>query len=250
MKNMNQISDKDFDRLFHDKFDAWEVEPSETVWPAVLAELGRARKRPFPVLWFAAASIAVVLGVGLWLSSHKEPMKLTGNNIENRGSALPEVKVSAAAKEKMVVVKRNLLPKKRAIKRRVEEVPEHIVSVPGTKNTKAPLLNNGSQVLPEKSVEQNIRHEAAEQIAQKPAASIAPESTKPIVHTMAYDEVQSETEPERGSKNSTSVVSSVVNYVIGRVDKRKDKIIELEDNDEGTKVKSLNLIVVKFKAKQ
>ena len=43
---------------------------------------------------------------------------------------------------------------------------------------------------------------------------------------------------------SKSVVSSVVNFVIGKVDKRKDKLIEFEDNDEGIKVKSMNLILV------
>jgi hypothetical protein len=45
-------------------------------------------------------------------------------------------------------------------------------------------------------------------------------------------------------------VGSFVNFVVSKVDKRKNKIIEFEDGDEGTMVSSVNLLLLKYKAKE
>jgi hypothetical protein len=90
-------------------------------------------------------------------------------------------------------------------------------------------------------VEENSRIASVEQPAS---------SSQLVASTNSDPELLTEDgESIKNLRVSKSVVSSVVNFVIGKVDKRKDKLIEFEDNDEGTKVKSMNLILLKFKAK-
>ena len=45
-------------------------------------------------------------------------------------------------------------------------------------------------------------------------------------------------------------IGSLVNFVIAKVDHREDKIIEFEDNDEGSEVSGINLGVLKFKSRK
>jgi hypothetical protein len=65
------------------------------------------------------------------------------------------------------------------------------------------------------------------------------------ISTKADDEMQDMTPKQTRIKS----VGSLVNFVVGKVDKRKNKIIEFEDNDEGTKVSGLNLRLLKFQSK-
>jgi hypothetical protein len=53
----------------------------------------------------------------------------------------------------------------------------------------------------------------------------------------------------RGQKKIRSI-GSLVNFVIAKVDKREDKLIEFKDSDEGSEVSGINLGLVKIKSKK
>ena len=50
-------------------------------------------------------------------------------------------------------------------------------------------------------------------------------------------------------KQKIKSVGSLINFVISRVDKREDKIIEFKDGKEGSAVSVINLGLIKFKSR-
>jgi len=240
---MKPISDKEFDTLFHEKFKLWEVEPEEIVWDNIAGQLEK-KKRPFPVLWMAAASLAGVIMVGLWYSSTIEPMKLTGAVEKNTPVEKTRV-IAAKVKEinndqpvKQVIQEKGPVSKTiedRDLKQANQSIRGRNVNASSIATVKVERKVEGNKV------EENSRIASVEQPAS---------SSQLVASTNSDPELLTEDgESIKNLRVSKSVVSSVVNFVIGKVDKRKDKLIEFEDNDEGTKVKSMNLILVKFKAK-
>jgi hypothetical protein len=63
------------------------------------------------------------------------------------------------------------------------------------------------------------------------------------------DEEYIEENELRGQKKIRSI-GSLVNFVIAKVDKREDKLIEFKDSDEGSEVSGINLGLVKIKSKK
>lgn len=56
---MQHMPDKDFDKLFKDKFMDAEIEPSADLWNKIETQLAPKRKRTLPIYWMAAASVAI-----------------------------------------------------------------------------------------------------------------------------------------------------------------------------------------------
>ena len=78
MKNIHSGSDEDFDKLFREKLYGYERNPTDAVWTGIANELdGERKRRPFPILRIAAASLAAIISLGIWLAKTDEPMKLT-----------------------------------------------------------------------------------------------------------------------------------------------------------------------------
>src|SRR5688572_20218421 len=76
---MQAMSDKDFNELFQRKFEGHKVEPAAAVWAGINAELNKNKqKKPFQVLWMAAASIIVAVCAGLYLLQPQEVIRLQG----------------------------------------------------------------------------------------------------------------------------------------------------------------------------
>ena len=63
------------------------------------------------------------------------------------------------------------------------------------------------------------------------------------------EESDSEENELRGQRKIRSI-GSLVNFVIAKVDKREDKLIEFKDSDEGSEVSGINLGLVKIKSKK
>jgi hypothetical protein len=63
------------------------------------------------------------------------------------------------------------------------------------------------------------------------------------------DEVNPDETEVRGQRKIRSI-GSLVNFVIAKVDKREDKLIEFKDSDEGSEVSGINLGLVKIKGKK
>ena len=48
---MQQMQDKEFDKLFKDRFEDAEIEPSANLWANIEHELAPKKKRVFPIYW-------------------------------------------------------------------------------------------------------------------------------------------------------------------------------------------------------
>lgn len=241
MENMQPILDKDFDKLFSDKLNGMEVEPSADVWMGISAQLNGKKKRPFPVLWLAAACLATVIAFGLLMAPEKESIKLTGSvdgPLQITEPAPPVIAVAEPVKETAGKVR----------------VAEHVTAdqpeLTMVKTEEPPVLVSSKTVARSGEPEQKLRSLKVEP-ATNATEPVKPATDLPVIaHAVIEDQnAQIVDDADSEIKNSKSVVSSVVNFVVGKVDKRKDKIIEMEYNDEGTKVKSMNLILLKFKSK-
>ncbi|MBC8054546.1 MAG: hypothetical protein H7Y13_15910 [Sphingobacteriaceae bacterium] len=246
MKNMHSVSDDDFDQLFQDKLYLHEVEPTDAVWAGIKEQLPALRKvRNFPILRLAAASMAAVIGLGIWLAKTKEPIRLSGNSEIEIEQAPVASKIAGA--EVMTIPRSKVLsttPDRMMLTKALEEQPQKT----------AKLSSPAGKVVPEFSVDKNnITDES------KLTLAIKDENETPGIETVVSDNSshlalvsEDDTEiPEEFQKpKKIRSVGSLVNFVVSKVDKRKNKIIEFVDSDEGTMVSGVNLGLVKFGTKE
>ena len=76
---MEHMQDKEFDRLFQQQFQAFEVEPSATIKNNIFQELVADKKEDkssYQTLWAVAATITVIISVGTWFSNSGEKVRL------------------------------------------------------------------------------------------------------------------------------------------------------------------------------
>ena len=72
---MKEISDKEFDGFFKSSFEDFEVVPSKNGWENITQKLDKkAAKKKFPIYWSAAASVVIVLSLGIAL--YQQPSKV------------------------------------------------------------------------------------------------------------------------------------------------------------------------------
>ena len=240
--DMKPLSDKDFDKFFQDKFSAFEQKPSQVVWSRISKELSNKKKKSFPVMWIAAASLAAVIGAGVWFSVQKEPMYLHGDTSAAVVNANKK-SVQPVENQNMITAEADKVIQKSHIEKHIDNYASSVA------------------VIEEKSISATVP--VAKKVAEKqqPEKVMIAAITEPAIEeetkvnlgdqTLAIEEnADSETESLSVKQTRIKSVGSLVNFVVGKVDKRKNKIIEFEDNDEGTKVSGLNLGLFKFQAKE
>lgn len=244
MKKIDPVTDKDFDKVFREKLYSIEMQPADSVWEGISKQLDiNKKKRSFPVLWLAAASMAAVVGAGVWFSSQKEPMKLTGTadvNIEETiVQPAPEVAINVDIKKSLTSETKSLPSISKGIlkskKSGMSKVSSSEIAIVQTSSLKE-----------DNPVESPVAASSRQETGYKAATKEIQAETQ--VLALAEPEIATE-EPQVKERKIRSV-GSLVNFVVSKVDKRKNKIIEFEDGDEGTMVSGLNLGLLKFQAKQ
>ena len=253
MKNMHSVSDDDFDKLFQDRLYSYEAEPNDAVWAGITEQLGtRKKKQPFPILTIAAASMAAFIGFGIWLAETKEPMRLSGkaDRISTESpvveSAAPAIAKREVVTEKSVALKSLVAKIAPAPVQKNDPVSRPKSEIKTPTSLKVAALNSSSETALgiDEPIERNEDKSNTSVISGKSSLkeavmlSLAPET-----------EIQPEEVEQYQKQKRIKSVGSLVNFVVSKVDKRKEKIIEFEDGDEGTKVSGLNLGLLKFKAK-
>lgn len=242
---MRPISDKDLDKIFHDKLYSFEAEPSEAVWNGISSKISK-KKSKLPLFWLAAASMATIVGTMIWFSLQDEPMKLTGKAGNDVSQPKQEL-IETPAQEATNISERQLA-----------EVNNQVVASKEPKENSTLEITKKTPVKPTSPAKITVANASPPELKiakEKPA--LEEKNTLEQTQTLAIvtePEIESQTEPElvEAPKKQRTIrsVGSLVNFVVGKVDKRKNKIIEFEDGDEGTTVSSLNLGLLKFQAKQ
>ncbi|WP_293297661.1 hypothetical protein [Pedobacter sp. UBA4863] len=249
---MQHMPDKDFDKLFKDSFMDAEIEPSADLWGNIAEQLEPKKKRSFPVLWMAAASVTVVASVMLltqnnekvYLHSSAEnaltnttdevyslPVATASEITATRAAVLPEHKVITRTLLKRELVEVSDVP--------IEDAPKNnfIAMQPSEKNEH--LLIKKAEVKPLDIVSQEtvVEHNEARMIAQV--------DTK----TATVDDIVT-TDETSDNKKGIRNVGDLVNYVVDKVDKRDKKIIKFDtDDDDNSSIIGLNIGFLKLNKK-
>lgn len=268
---MKEISDKEFDAFFKSSFEDFEVEPSARSWEQISNNLAhKAEKRRFPFIWMAAASIILIIGIGIWFYVQPaEMIKLKGNQpaeqvvastASKSSSALPEDELHATStsNENKALGKKESATQK-VMSQQVNQ-EQQLANVTPEKNISPDATtHSSSSVLNTKAVDQNLAEvnevqpikvkTVTEQILAEEAAQKSDNKLKPTeVLAQSLNDNPNEDGAASGKKVKIRSVGDLVNFVVAKVDKRNEKIIEVSKTDESdNEITGINLGLIKFR---
>ncbi|MBD3748049.1 MAG: hypothetical protein IE931_00995 [Sphingobacteriales bacterium] len=266
---MKEISDKEFDGFFKSFFEDFEVEPSAKSWEEISNNLAqKTEKRRFPLIWTAAASVMIIIAIGIrFYLQPAEMIKLKGNQAAEQvlasapstsSSALPKEEISSVSKSNETLRKKeNATQKERSQQVNQEQqlasiTPEKNISPDATTHSSSSVLNtkavdqnlaevNEVQPVKVKTVTERI---LAEEAAQKNNEKLKP--TEVLAQSLNGNPI--EDGAISGKKVKIRSVGDLVNFVIAKVDKRNEKIIEVSKTDESdNEITGINLGLIKFR---
>lgn len=261
---MHPISDKELDKLFQQRFEDAEVEPSGSVWDKIADKVDREKtvKRSFSVFWMAAASVIIVTGAGLWFYKPVEVIKLQGKAQDqmavNRADdvKLPETtETGRAVDSNQPKIAEFALTKSVGIKSENFRLKAEMPSTEwNTEIVSKQLENNAASTNTGKKVNAQIALQTKQE-AKIPARYTGDQSkldvTQPdMIAKAEIPDDNTEFEKEVSTPKKIRSIGSLVNFVIAKVDKRDDKIIEFKDGEEGSSLSGINLGLVKFKSRK
>lgn len=254
------MSDKELDRLFQSRFEDFEVEPSPSLWGSIEEQLdkkaGKKRKQ-FPVFWMAAASLVVAVGAGLWILNADEKIYLQGK--EQLALEKPqETKVLEEQPESLTPSGTETVATM-AVVSKEESAPR----IPQNKDiSQAHDSQGGSEVvsLPPEPLQEavmasatDLKYEVGLHGAVVAEESVHDHTERGVVHStvlaMLPDEASEEAQTLQQRRKIKSV-GDIVNFVVAKVDQRENKLIEMTEDDEGTRISGINLGVFKLKSRK
>lgn len=260
---MHPISDKELDKLFQQRFGDLEVEPSNDVWDKISNKMDKkvSGRRSFSIFWMAAASIILVISAGLWFNRPIKIVKLQGSSelaeekVETLAPTIISEPITEPDQEEPVLTEINpglteFSTEKPAVSdfKLIAEIPQIVPEVkPATEepriiiasNTvKKPVFNQPKQVVKVPS-----RYSGDQSLLDVTQADMIAKVDVQEDHTLDEEPVNT------GNKRIRSI-AGLVNFVISKVDKREDKLIEFKDGVEGSEVSGINLGLVKIKSRK
>ena len=255
------MQDKEFDNLFRSKLNDMEVEPSRHVWAGITAGLDNKGSNRSLVSWLSiAASVIVLVAAGIVFI----PKKGTDTNKPVKGGVAKvskPVTIPAVSKTNSVATQPQTVVQPAPVVNQVAKVKNADISKPTVvKQTSPEVVVPAPIVAPE---EQPVI--AAVQEKQNVITPVVPgddialsvkpvmgDVSAPVAKQIAATNVQPAADNSDGAavkpKHRAHGIAGLLNAVIARVDKRKDKIIEFRDaDDDESNIASVNLGILKFK---
>jgi hypothetical protein len=265
---MHPISDKELDKLFQQRFEDLQVEPSNEVWEKISNSLDKKKptEKTFPIFWMAAASIVVVLSAGLWFTRSDEklidqdrPVIVQEENrvieqdavSESFNNTSEEESVPVLISKSLEIKVANDLPKAETIlvNEVVKVIPE--IKAPEEQSEEviaSNVIKRPIVIQPKQPVKVPGRYsgdQSALDLSQPDLSRAELSASISAQDRNSADEFNSNTKNRK-----VRGVGGLVNFVISQVDKREDKLIEFTESDEGTEVSGINLGLLKIKSKK
>ncbi|MDB5141309.1 MAG: hypothetical protein JWQ66_22 [Mucilaginibacter sp.] len=270
-KDMN-MQDKEFDDLFQSKLDNFKMEPSAQVWQNIDAELdGKKKKGSLFTLLGIAASIIMLIGAGVLFM----PKKVANNSNQHKNDKLAhnQVKPTVVKPENNTPV--NVQPVRAEQVANAKVPSKHIERVHHSKKIEAPAAptKEDNQLIaktepvkqePVKADEQPILAAVPDQknevkntgtqpaeisvTTKQPEEIKAPsvQSQQPVLASAQTPAVK-QNKPA-AKKRGIHNFGDLVNLVMAKVDKRKDKLIEFTDtDDDGSTITGVHLGAIRIK---
>ncbi|MET4014071.1 hypothetical protein ABIB62_003924 [Mucilaginibacter sp. UYP25] len=252
------MQDKEIDSLFRSKLDNFEVEPSAAVWGGITSQIDK-KKKPFGVYLSSAASLLILLGAGLYFVSNtkeitKKPVQIAvaKNNKPAKTIIQPVTVAPKLAGPQTDELRRSMASFKAngklGRKQKTKFAKDRAVSTEEQAIKPAPQLAQVVQkvdvpvkfVVPDRSVTFNDKIDIPDNQPLKTNTLAAQAQDATASKTLAAAPVK---------KHRFRNFGDLINAVVGKVDKRKDKLIEFsttKDEDDST-LSGLNLGFIKIK---
>lgn len=241
------MQDNELDKFFAEQISDFEVEPTARVWKSIQSSICQPpvrKERALFQYWSIAASILIITAFGLWMFRPTEKIKLYVND-----------KGTEAISSRVDIVNPKRQTASSEIIERVSEIREtrnaHQVQIRKLSkkwkksreelSEKLEKINYSQLSLPQFKTETDVAKNF-------PSLNIRPAMESSTSEVQASENGRS----VRNARSSKGIQSfgDVINYVLSKVDKRKDKLIEFSNDEEGSTITGINLGVVKIKNSQ
>lgn len=238
---MQAMQDKDFDRLFKDKFEGAEIQPSSNLWAKIDRELVPEKKRSFPMYRVAAAVLAGVVGIAL-LTTKTEKLQLHGHTMVNENAVEQMTRPAASGQESALQSTRGgteSAPLVLAAKSNPERLvaKNNALTLPSKEAVNLRTIKTSSPAPVEEVL---VQQPVAEQVEVVTASADVPEHQDEIVE-------EAENKPRKGIRNA----GDVINFLVDKFDKREKKIIQFKtDDDDNSSLIAVNIGILKFNPKR
>ncbi len=251
---MQHMQDKEFDKLFKDKFADAEIEPSANLWANIEQQLEPKRKRIIPIYWMAAASVAIAI-TAMLVFQKTEKIRLRGGEatavvvkpvveqdpIATTVTASATLPVTKQATKESDNSSSNV--KAPAVKAQENNTPENNIKniqdpvQPMYANNRLPIKQQDVLPLDVATVKDVVYGDN-----QVVTAKVDGQSTG--IETTANEEVVTE---RKGIRN----VGDLVNFVVEKVDKRDKKLVRFNtDDDDNSSIIGINIGFLKLNSKK
>jgi len=242
---MQPIRDKDFDQLFKDAFADAEVTPSRDLWSNIESEIVPKKKRIIPIYWLSAAAILLISAIGILLYQQQNTTnagkQLANNSIKQTKQEVKEPIAKDTAVENIEPV---LAVKPKAVNAIAKTKLKSEVRTTKLNETRsmltAPEMQKQETVIAKvEEPEKDLKTKIEEAILQPKEEVVTAAVATPV---KTDEPVNDNEQNNKGIRN----VGDVVNLIVNKMDKRKDKLIQFRTDDDDSSLSSINIGPFKF----
>ncbi|GAA4210131.1 hypothetical protein GCM10022289_36980 [Pedobacter jeongneungensis] len=242
---MQPIRDKDFDQLFKDTFADAEVAPSRDLWSNIESEITPKKKRIVPVYWLSAAAILLIATIGILVYQQQnnthETKQLASNTVEKPKQVVeePVVKDQLPAVVEPVKVITPISPVEAKPARAIAKTKvKQDVAKPVEKQrmvTAPEMQKQETMIAQVEEPKKDIKAQIDAAIFSQPKVDMVTASNPTTVKT--DEPVNDNEQSNKGIRN----MGDVINIIVNKVDKRKDKLIQFRTDDDDSSLSSINI---------
>jgi hypothetical protein len=239
---MQHMRDKEFDQLFKDRFEDAEVQPSADIWGNIAEKLEPQRRRRLSVYWWSAAAVILVtVGIGLLKPKTGEKIRLQSKGEIAGAEVILKDTVSLPADQA-------LISSVAAEDQDTMNVSTPLVIAPRydaaeEKNNLFAVQPNPVDSRPDTKKPEPVAIGNAE---QKDKTMVADEVMIARADLPVNNDTEMATEASSQEHKGIRNVGDLVNFVVNKVDKRENKIVQFDTDDDNSSLISLNLGIIKF----
>lgn len=236
------MQDKEFDKLFKDRFEDAEVQPSANFWENIAQELEPQRKRRLPVYWWSAAAVILVtVGVGLLSRKTGEKIRLQSKGEIAGAEVILKDTVSFPADQALISSVTAEDQDTMNVSTPLVIAPRYDVAE--EKNSLFAVQPNPVDSRPDTKKPEPVAIGNAE---QKDKTVVADEVMIARADLPVNNDTEMTTEVSSQEHKGIRNVGDLVNFVVNKVDKRENKIVQFDTDDDNSSLVSLNLGIIKF----
>ncbi|MGA9650462.1 hypothetical protein [Pedobacter sp.] len=250
---MQPIQDKDFDKLFKNAFEDAEITPSRDLWSSIESEIEPKKKRFIPIYWLSAAAVLLVATVGFLIYQQQDVKpKQYANNVTPKVET-PVITKQPTQDSAVSIV--TPVEKAEQILPIVNAKPVTTLAKTMVKKEVKPVEKQKVVTAPEMQKQEIMIakvEEPKQDIKEKIDAAVSKANSETVYASTASVIKSDVVESENNQAESKGIrnVGDVVNLIVNKVDKRKDKFIQFRTDDDDSSLSSINIGPFKFGKKK